>query len=165
MSGKFLLQGVSEEAFAGFSEALATSEGDFHLEVASGGGDTDVMWAFHDRILCSKRKIVGTAFGFCYSASPLILAACTVARCTPKTTFMVHEDAIRIKSTPSKASEALARAHKDETKWYEAMAKLTGTNASVWERLSQKGEYFDSDTALFLGVVDRILPLNRGGIK
>lgn len=162
MTGKFLLQDVDEESFLAFTDALESTEGEFLLEIASAGGDTNVMWAFHDKIMCVERKITGVALGYCHSAAPLILAACDTRFCSPKTEFMVHEDIVtEAEGSPDKVMATAVRAQADEEKWYEAMEFLTGTRASVWRTMSRNETYFGATEAKKLGTVDRILPIFR----
>lgn len=162
--GRYLLQDVSEESYRTFAWRLSkTSQNEpFDLIISSGGGDTDAMWAFHDTILCSKKKITGVAVGICHSAAPLILAACDIRICTPNTQFMVHEDICKIKGSPSKAVHEIARHQNAEDRWYTAMTLLTKTTLHEWRVLSESETYFDSHRALELGVIDTILSVRRG---
>lgn len=162
MRGSYLLQGIDEVNYKEFFIALKKSTGTFHLCISSIGGDTSDMWAFVDTILTSKRKIVGTAIGVCHSAAPLILAACDVRRCTPNTQFMVHEDSIKIKATPSKARKFVERQQSEEDRWYVAMATLTDITIGQWRKLAEDETYFDASEALNLGLVDKVVSVRKG---
>lgn len=164
-TGRYLLSAVSDESYKEFHTALLDSNSPFHLYIASPGGDTEDMWAFVDTILCSKRKIVGVAVGICYSAAPLILAACDVRLCTPNTQFMVHEDIIEAEGAPSNAIKTVNRAQAEEDRWYTAMSLATGTTINQWRQLSEAETYFDAIEAKRLGIVDKILPIRKGKKK
>jgi ATP-dependent protease ClpP protease subunit len=162
MEGSYLLQSIDENHYSEFFTALQDSKGPFHLCISSCGGDTGDMWAFVDTILTTKRRIIGTAMGVCHSAAPLILAACDVRRCAPNTQFMVHEDSIRIRTTPSKARKFVERQQAEEDRWYLAMATLTNATIGQWRKLSEDETYFDATEALNLGLVDKIISIRRG---
>lgn len=166
MAGSYLLCDIDDESLKAFSDLLySTRVGNFTLRIASGGGETDAMWAFVDMIMCSKRNIVGIASGTCHSAAPLILASCDERYCTPNTQFMVHEDIVELEGAPSTTIKKLARAQDSEDRWYTAMSLATGTTINEWRRLSEAETYFDANEALRLGIVDSIMPILKGNKK
>lgn len=162
MRGSYLLQGIDEANYKEFFNCLQDSQGTFNLCISSCGGDTSDMWAFVDTILTTKRTIIGTAIGVCHSAAPLILASCDIRRCTPNTQFMVHEDSIKIRTTPSKARNFVERQQSEEDRWYAAMAMLSNATTGQWRKLSEDETYFDANEALNLGLVDKIISIRRG---
>lgn len=163
--GRYLLGTVDAESFKWFHKAFHGSTGVFTLFITSEGGDTDYMWALVDLILCSNRPVHGVASGICYSAAPLILAACDVRVCAPNTQFMVHEDVVEVSGTPGKATKEAERAKAEELRWYTAMSVATNTSIDTWRYMSEKETFFDSKEALRLGLVHRILPVLSGKKK
>lgn len=165
MAGSYLLCDIDDESLKAFHDALLDTKGEFTLYISSPGGETDSMWAFVDRIMCSSRTISGVASGTCHSAAPLILAVCDRRACTPNTQFMVHEDIVELEGAPSTNTKKLARAQDAEDRWYTAMALATGTTINEWRLMSEKETYFDANEALRLGVVDKIMPILKGNKK
>lgn len=163
MAGSYLLTSIDYDHLAEFSAALKESSGLFKLTIASEGGDTDVMWAFVDLILCSKREFIGTAYGVCHSAAPLILASCDQRFCGPNTQFMVHEDIIELSGSPSSSIKQVNRAQAEEDRWYTAMSIATGTPITEWRKMSESETYFDAQKAKELGLVDKILLVDTKG--
>ncbi len=161
----YLLDDIDSNAIShvikGLYHLAALSKAKIELFVGSFGGCEYEMLGLYDTIQSVPNDIETVAIGKCMSAGPLLVACGTLGMrySLPNTSWMVHQG---WEDFGQQRYDELARQLKHReiigNRWLELMEKHTSKPASYWNDIcSQVGDtYFDSTTAVALGLVDQI---------
>lgn len=152
---------INEEAFLKFSEDLSDLYGastkPITLELFSEGGYASAAMAIVGKMLASPVTINVVGYGEVHSAAILIIAAGATRAAGVGTSFMVHEDSLKVSGNTTEIYKTAKRMEAEEGLWADMLGKFTTTDSSEWLRLSHNETYFDPARALELGLIDRVL--------
>lgn len=125
-------------------EAIEAFEGDVSVvRITSHGGDPDIALAIAG--LVAQHSITTEVYGQCYSAATLIFAAGKRRRVQKWAWIMTHESSETVEGTASFLKHAAKHMERSESHWNLIMQELTGTEAKIWEKLSEKDTYLNAE--------------------
>lgn len=137
-----------------------TSPGPIRIEVSSYGGDVYEMLGMIDRMKSSPCHIITRGFGKIMSAATFILAAGDERFMGIHSWMMMHEmsDLIRGKMGDIKNEVRHAQALEDQMYLMYEQFSEGKTKSQTFKKLcTGKDHYFDAETALKLGLIDKII--------
>lgn len=127
------------------------------LYLSSPGGNVRVAISIYDLIKSSKANVHVVVIGTCYSAANIILQGCQKRYALPHASFMVHAGSSELSETHYSEVPAAMRLDRTEMKLADALAASRCTDPTTLKRLYRRGEYFSSETAKKLGLIDDII--------
>lgn len=122
------------------------------LRIATGGGWTDSAFAIVDTMRAIRAPVDVTAFGGCYSAGTLILAAGTGTRsATPNAILSVHVNDV-VREDPAEYSYS----RYELARFRAVYERYTQAPREWFEEPGDNQYYFDADEALRMELIDEI---------
>lgn len=151
---------IDYDSYKDFSESLAEieeDETDIIIELVSDGGEATAALAFSSRLRLSPCYITIVALGNVASAATLILASGDSRYMTKESWAMVHEDSGETSGSVTEMEREVQHLRAMEHQWNALLAKLTGTEARVWQDYNKRTTYFTAEECLKLGLIDKII--------
>ncbi len=143
----FMIGDIDHEMFSKFTRKLGRLEEEsdelVHIVLCSDGGTASIALAIHDRIKMSSCPISVCGIGLVASAAALILVAPEIRAMTSSSWLMVHDDEFTTREDARvvDGEKAYKHARRVEDQWNDLMAKATGTNADIWDKLHRAETY------------------------
>lgn len=150
----------SGKEFSKTFHEMTLDPGPLTININTTGGCVYTMFAIYDLIRASNNIITTIGIGCVQSAGPLILAAGTIRKAYPNTSFMVHEGVAtwedgNVRDIKIEASHILDI----DQFWYDEMSNCTTETARFWKNLTEDKHdtYFYVDKAWEWGLIDEIV--------
>lgn len=130
---------------------------DVVIRITSQGGDPDIALAIAGLLKQHKGQVTTEVYGQCYSAATLIFAAGTRRRVQKYAWVMTHESSEIVDGTATVLKNAAKHIERSEAHWNNILQELTGTDAKIWEKLSEKDTYLNAEECLKYNLATEII--------
>lgn len=130
------------------------------LYIDSPGGNADAGLDICDIIRHSHAPIIGIVYRQANSMAATILQVCTTRKCLPNACILVHS--LRLCEAPldeleDNPEKALAKTRRTQAIVNKIIQSRTGFSDKRMKEINKKGEFFTSEKALSLGLIDEII--------
>lgn len=121
------------------------------------GGDLGNGFALMDVICSSKTPIIGVVLGYAYSMALPILLSCHERYCYPNSMMLLHDGEVTLNNSGSKIKDQYDFITKQENRLRNFILKNSKITEKQLEKNWRNEWFMDSETALSLGIVDKII--------
>jgi len=136
------------------------------IHMCSYGGDPYAMLRLHDEILSSPCQIKFIGSGVVMSAATWIMAVCDERYLHANTTVMVHDGSDGFEGKHTDAQIQAAEMKRLQNLLYDIYANNSRMPRDFWQDVCQRDLYLNSEEALTLGLIDKIIePRKRGNLR
>ena len=158
-----LTEDIGDRFIKGFQILESESkEKPIEIFISTFGGSIFELFAIHDMIRASKSNIITIGYGKIMSAGTLLLSCGDERKCYPNTQFMIHEMSYELGYDKHAVNKSeVDNAQHMNNRFLELLGKCTNKSFKQWKALthSRPDKYFDSQTALEWGLVDKIIEI------
>lgn len=153
-----LIGDIEEQSLVDIAHFLSQAKGkEVCVNISSSGGSLDVALAIVGMLKSYHGTVHTRVFGYCFSSAVLIFATGTTRKMSKYGWVMVHESSDKVKGNAGTVRNFAKNMDKQETAWNQHMQEFTGTDAKVWEKLSEKDTYLNADECVKLNLATEII--------